>query len=106
MPVELPLHPNQVSVEDLVEIYRAFCTSFDIRVTPRDERFMRTRGIEDLHDGHLDYRPYMGAKFFGQKFGKSTQFHGYSFPEDTDWQGKDKRFQELVLQYLSKMPGH
>ena len=104
MPVELPLQPSQVSVDDLVEIYKAFCTSFDIQLTPRHKRFMRARGIEDLHEGHLDYGPYMGAKFIGQKIGNSTQFYGYSIPEDSDWQAKDRRFQELVLKLFSEKP--
>ena len=63
---------------------------------------MRERGIEDLHEGRLDYRPYMGAKFFGQNLGNLTQFQGYSSPEDKEWEDKDRRFGEFVLQYLDR----
>lgn len=103
MPVELPLHPNQIGVEDLVGIYKCFCQAFEIEVTPRDERFMRREGLDRLRSQFgLDYRPYMGAKFFGNKRGNLTVFHGYRSPEDSEEQARDRQFQELVLQYFKK----
>ena len=86
----------------LVEIYRLFCQAYEIEFTGRDERFMRSSGVDHLCARGLDYRPFYGAKFFGQKSGQSTRFWGYADIEDLGEYKNDRRFQELTEEYLSK----
>jgi len=103
MPLELHLKSEEISEDDLVNIFRLFCEAFKIDMVESDEHYMRTRGITLLRSrSELDYRPCLGTKFFGQEIGNSTRFHGYSSPVDSEWKDKDKKFQELVLQYMSK----
>jgi len=104
MPVELPIQANALSGNDLVEIFRLFCKAYNIESTKRDEEFLNKYGIKSLvsEPGGLDYRPYMGAKFFGFRVGDAVKFHGYVLLDDTDWQAKDVQFGKLVLQHFSK----
>ena len=104
MPLELTLEDNKtITEDDLVAIFRCFCQAFGIEVDEHDERFMRGSGLRWL-DGPIgiDYRPCWGAKFFAQKSGTQLSFHGYAQPEDPEWEAKDKKFQELALEYFRK----
>ncbi|MCX6818863.1 MAG: hypothetical protein NT129_02585 [Candidatus Aenigmarchaeota archaeon] len=102
MSVELSVKPDRISVEDLIEIYGLFCKAYEINIDKSDERFFRSLGIQALHGGHLDYRPFMGAKFFGQWLGNSTQFHGYTNYGGYDQKVNDNKFRELVIQRFGR----
>jgi hypothetical protein len=103
MSVELPLLPTEIKPNNLVEIYRLFCQAYDVDMSQRDESFMRDEGVEHLRSIFgLDYRPYMGGKFFGQKIGNSTQFHGYSEPQDPKQDMKTSKFEKLVIESFSE----
>ena len=104
MGVEVLIKPEEISGNDLVQVFKLFCKSFGIESNERDEEFLRTQGLEALRKGicGLDYRPYMGAKFFGERGLKSIRFHGYSAPHDSNWESKDKNFQIEVEQYFGK----
>ena|SRR3989344_5112505 len=104
MSLKLLIAPDGISVDELIKIYTLFCEAYKIEVDERDEQFLRTRGIKDLHKGHLDYRPSVGAKFFGQRIGNTIQFHGYSYPDDPEWKAKDEQFIKLFIQYYGKKP--
>jgi hypothetical protein len=102
MPAEFEVKSlESITNENIVEIFRLFCKAFEIKSHKDDEKFLRRESLDLIKDhGGIDYRPYMGAKFFGQKFGNTLQFHGYSDPEDPNYELKDKKFQELVKEYL------
>jgi len=102
MPLELKLDEGQsITEEDLVQMFRCFCEAFGIEVAGRDEKFMREQGLSCLNEPvGIDYRPYMGAKFFGKRTGNYFCFHGYSEPDDPEQEIKDKRFEELALESL------
>lgn len=101
MPVELDITLDNFLEDDLIEIYKFFCKAYGITFKERDEKTIRSTGLKDLKEpGGIDYAPYRGAKFFGQKVGTRLRFHGYSMPNDLQWESKDKRFQELVLEYF------
>lgn len=109
MPVEIDINPRDLTGNQLEQIYRLFCQAFEIEPTQRHLSEMKDEGeyslLQELRNGRgIDFRPYMGAKFFASDFSDSVQFHGYSQPEDNSWNQKDKRFTELVLEHYKGRP--
>ncbi len=100
MPVNIPR--KEFSIEDLVAIYEIFAMEFEVHVRKQDIDFFQGEGLQRLEDSWgIDYRPFMGAKFFGQKFGDHFQFHGYNDLVG-NWEERDKEFQEEVIMYFQK----
>ena len=101
MSVEINLDNLNLSANHIIRIYKMFCVAYKIEFREDDKKFFEHNGLEYLNSfGGLDYRPYMGGKFFGQKFGNVVRFHGYSSPEDPKYEKKDKDFQKLVEEYF------
>ncbi|HLC67407.1 MAG TPA: hypothetical protein VJI12_00835 [archaeon] len=98
MPVMLNLKYGDVSADMLLDIYRKFCKAYEIECGRRDERFMRGPGTDALHNGHLEYRPFYGAKFFGENRGDQTEFWGYTDIEDLNQYKNNEVFQRLVAE--------
>ena len=77
MRAEIPIKPDEITSEQLLGVFRLFCQAYEINFDDY-HRALGSAGIEQLKSGHLDYRPYMGAKFFGDRSTGGTSFHGYS----------------------------
>ena len=103
MSVEIKVKPENLTGSQLVDIFNLFCKAFEIEPSERDRRFLEGQGLDCLNSQFgLDYRPYMGAKFFGHVRGDNIQFHGYSDPKYSRQQQKDEKFAQLILAYASK----
>ena len=98
----LRLPKDKFTGEDLVEIYRAFCTIYDLAFTDKDEQFIREKGIRELAEGCFERHPRIGTKFFIQNQGSYIEFHVSGSPTEENWEEKDQQFQELARQYLQK----
>lgn len=102
MGVELLLEPEDISADDLVAIFRAFCESYGIKTNNRDERFLRTQGITALTSEHrFSYRISIGGKFFGEEMTDFTLFWGYARSNDPESELKDRKFQDAVRKYYA-----
>jgi len=104
MGVELLLEPEEISADDLVTIFRAFCESYGIKPTKRDERFLRTQGIGALRtERRLDYRISIGGHFFVEDRVDYTFVWDNLQLNESERKTKDKKFQEAVKRhYLSQ----
>ena len=68
-----------ISQEELLNVYRIFCESYNILIDEIDEEmFLQCHYDHFLNKGNLDHRPFMGAKFFGSGRNGSYTFHGYN----------------------------
>ncbi|MEK6907031.1 MAG: hypothetical protein AABW45_00745 [Nanoarchaeota archaeon] len=102
MPIELKIKSEDLSNDDMVNVFRLFCKAFEIKSNKINDEFFKTRALEVMKKFGLDYRPYMGAKFFGKEYTNSIIFHGYSQQQDPNYNLKDKKFQDLVKDYFNK----
>ncbi|MBI2583459.1 MAG: hypothetical protein HYW25_02225 [Candidatus Aenigmarchaeota archaeon] len=103
MPVRISIRPEKLAAKVLVDIFKMFCEAYGIEYRERyDGRFLRNLGIKTLRRRErLDYRPCLGAKFFGDEIREDgITFHGYSDPEDPKWQERDGLFRERVESYF------
>lgn len=94
-----------ISREELFEIYKTFCKSYNIKTDEKDEkRFLPWNYNALIKDGWLDHRPFMGAKFFGAKHNNDYRFHGYNenLPEQ---EHRDRKFKEKIEKQFNKSPG-
>ena len=125
MGAEVPIKAEEMTGEQLVEVFKLFCQAY--KITYSDDfhgAVLSLSGLESLHNGRLDYRPYMGAKFFGSGRENGTYFHGYSdaldpWPSDAGKEPAsykkqkeklakqqancDKKFERLVLEHFKKV---
>jgi hypothetical protein len=103
MVVELCLPVKSISEDDLVEVFKRFCTAFDIEFFERDEREVRRRGIDDLiFDSEFEYRVAIGIKFYAKSVSeKQIRFHGNFSSDNSNSESQNARFQELVLEYFA-----
>jgi len=101
MQLELGISAEEMDGETLLQIYQMFCRAFNIKVDKMAEAYFRERGIKDLIGNFgIDYRPYMGAKFFGTRGGNSVIFHGYRAPKDKRKEKREKEFRRLAQEYF------
>jgi hypothetical protein len=103
MTVELCLPSESLSEDDLVEVFKRFCTAFEIEFFENDEREIRRRGIDDFtSESEFEYRAGIGIKFYAKRVSeKKIRFHGYVSSDGSDSEPRDAKFQELVLEYFS-----
>ncbi len=109
MPVEFTLE-RELTNPELFKIYELFCQAYEITPDAIDKDILNARGMETVREsGGMDWRPFMGAKFFGtehQADGKASyRFHGYNdHLGDRDIQlARGQQFQELVLAYVEQL---
>ena len=104
MRVELRLKAEDLRPDELFEIYKIFCESYGIEANQHDERnFRRGARVKYVRDSFgLDYRPYMGAKFFGHRRGNGIEFWGYSDPHDPLWENKDEKFKDSLTKWFNE----
>jgi len=107
MPVKFILDPERFGGKELAQIYRLFCEAYEIEILDDDDfsvfggDIIGTLGMEHLRESSfgLDWRPYMGAKFFGRMRGNHFEFHGYTEDESRS-EEHDAEFQKRVREYL------
>ncbi len=103
MAINIPV--KNLSVDQLVDIFYLFCKAYNIESDERDESFFRNLEIEAVNSGStIDYRPFMGAKFFVVGHDKYTEFWGYT--SDGPQLREEEKFNKLVIDYLSEKSEH
>jgi hypothetical protein len=101
MAIRIPIPAKNLTVEQLAEIYYRFCKAYKFEADANDEVFLRDRGIKTVNSGSiLDYRPFMGAKFFAAGNDRYIKFWGYT--SDKPQSEEEKRFERMVVEYLGK----
>jgi len=123
MGAEVPIKPEEITEEQLVEVFRLYCQAYGVTFGDYHKEMLCAQALPQLKEGHLDYRPYMGAKFFGSRSKNGTYFHGYSdaldpWPSDAGKEPasykkrkekmekqqaeSDKKFERLILEHFKK----
>jgi len=96
MSIELLVEPEDLSEEDLCEIFKLFCKTYDIKYSEKDEEFIKNRGIKNLmNNSGIDYLLNGDITFFGQITGPCITLSFY--PSDKE---KDEQIKKLVQEYL------
>jgi hypothetical protein len=104
MPISVPIPAKDVTVDQLVEIFNRFCKAYDFIPNEMDDIYIRYRGHPILvKGGTIDYRPFMGAKFFATGDDKHTEFWGYT--SERPQKRKEYEFERLVMQYIAQQSG-
>lgn len=97
MPARINKGLEDISMEDVLRVFRIFCEVYGIKVSKQDVRFMQEQAIDHLSSRWgLDYRPFMGAKFFGQAYSGFSEFHGYDDTREYDTEEKSQEFQRRL----------
>jgi len=103
MTLSIPVPAKILSVDQLVEIFHLFCKAYDIEPDERDGAYFSGQGIRLVNSGStLDYRPFMGAKFFAVGNDDNTEFWGYTSDDSQPKQAEE--FGKLVMDYLGEKP--
>jgi hypothetical protein len=95
---------NDLTPEDVERIFSLAnkCYNFEVdgRNLARALNYLKGEGLQDVRSGvGIDYRPYMGAKFFINKVGdKAVSTSAYSTQEDLLGDEKDQRYKEGLAQ--------
>jgi len=103
MAFEMRYNRSNFDCRDLIWYFRLFCWAHEIE-EPEDliEKFKirAEMSFESLMKGNLDYRPYMGAKFFVNFHGNLHVSHGYCHSEDCDCPERHrKRYENALKEY-------
>jgi len=108
MRLEVLIEPNKLKKNQLVDIYKLFCQAYEFEPSEIDEPQLRAYGVDRIRDSWgLDFRPWMGAKFFARKgYNGGVAFRGYAHRQPMDETVPDPRgdikytkFKELLAQY-------
>ncbi|MBU2612271.1 MAG: hypothetical protein KKB62_00940 [Nanoarchaeota archaeon] len=99
MGVIVKVPPEELTKEQLVNIYNLYREAYGVKYNYRDEIYLRGEGIELINNHeHLGYRPFMGAKFFAQPMKDKIDFWGYTIDYDQDEEAS--KFEKLVKNYF------
>ena len=100
----VPIPAKDLSVDQLIDIFHLFCKAYHIDIEQRgdiDEMYFRYTGIQAIKSGSwIDYRPFMGGKFFANGYREYIQFSGYT--SDSPQDKESKEFNTLVRKYLNE----
>ncbi len=103
MPAIINKGLEDITEGDMLKIFRIFCDVYRIEISKNDVRFMQEQSISHFRSrGGLDYRPFMGAKFFGSGFTDFSEFHGYNDTQEYESEEKAREFQRRLDEELGK----
>lgn len=93
-----------MTTEDIIEVYRIFCSTYGITSTDKDEEILRLHGVEPLNSpgGFIDYKPYDGAQFLCTRTGDEVHFVGHCRRYDYKEKSKNMTLQEKIRDYFEK----
>ena len=99
MQTKVSIGLEKITGENILKIFQIFCEVYGIEKSERDEMFMKEQAINHLNSKFgLDYRPFMGAKFFGVGRITFSEFHGYNDVLEYDLYEKEQEFQRRVTE--------
>jgi hypothetical protein len=100
MMVSVNLSVRLIDADKLTQIYDCFCRAYSFKCMDIDEIYLKQQGIVILNSGStLDYRPFMGAKFFAVGDDEHVEFWGYT--SDKPQPNEAKKFGKLVEKLFS-----
>lgn len=95
MSLTIPIPAKKLTIEQLMQVYSKFCEAYNFELNEYDENYLRNQGIKRLQLGsNIDYRPFMGAKFFVIGNDVHTEFSGYTSDEPQPRESKE--FERLI----------
>ena len=102
MAVSVNIRADAITVDTLVDVYHLFCDAFEMERNDHQDALLGSQYSHLVTFTGIDFRPYMGAKFFAKGFGDGqTEFYGYSEPNDSRQDEKIDRFSQLLEDYFS-----
>jgi len=103
MSIEIKIDPKEINAKDLFEVYKKYCQAYklDLAIFASDrDKLQLGMELERLEDWCIDYRPFMGAKFFAQSSSDRVSFWGYTSDEKQEKESQE--FNNLVKEYFEK----
>ncbi len=96
MSVKIKISCEDITKEQLFNIYNLYREAYKIKEKDEDKHYFFNEGIKLLNAGQaVDYRPFMGAKFFAQPFSYGvTEFWGYT--RDYSQPKEESNFEKLL----------
>ena len=93
---------RELTSKEIFGIYKLFCEAYSINVKDYDIDILGSKS-DDMIESGIDWRPFMGAKFFGEKRDTRYEFHGYTdFPQE-ELEVNEERFKSLVDKFVEEL---
>ena len=99
--INIPI--RELTLENIIDLFKIFCDSFELEMTARDVRFLKNRGFKGLKkEGVLEYRASLGTKFFIQQRGTDSIQVWVNTAEYNSALEQKKKYSEAIIDYFRK----
>ena len=93
---------RELTSKEIFGVYELFCEAYSINVKDYDIDILGSKSDEMIESG-IDWRPFMGAKFFGEKLDTRYEFHGYTDYPPEELEVNEERFESLVDKFVEEL---
>ena len=99
MTIKINIKCGEITKDELFEIYTLFREAYEVRENKWDKNYFFDRGIALIRAGGIiDYRPFLGGKFFAQCTSGGIQVWGYT--KDDPQKREESKFEKLLISHF------